>query len=92
MTKTARNPSDKVMFAMALSGIVTAPLYLLARYNALACTFVGWSGTLAEACCLIRSPDKHYVIHFASESLAAFFGHGQYMTFIEVLLLRPGTG
>ena len=69
MTKPTRNHADKVIFAMALAGVVTAPLYLLARYNSLACTILafigmwgGWSGTLAEAYCFIRSRDKRYVI------------------------------
>lgn len=84
MIEQAPDPGDKLIIKMALAGLVTAPLYLLVRYNSAACTIfwrlsdygadgVGhWRWPIATAGAVIGATYFPYAL----ECWAAFFGCG----------------
>jgi hypothetical protein len=74
------NSSERVILGMALCGIITAPLYLLARYNSAICTALsffglwgGWSGTLAAAYAAFREGKRIYLIAFCVGLVGSIF-------------------
>ncbi|MEQ8838455.1 MAG: hypothetical protein RID07_16745, partial [Lacipirellulaceae bacterium] len=60
--------------------VITAPLYLLARYEspllpllAFVGMWGGWSGTLAEAYCLVRTRNKRFVLPLCIGIIGSLF-------------------